>query len=534
MKSAKSILNQKALKYLGWVGPLVMVAGLSAGGVMGQWGVVPLAIIGVGLLMTIAWLVVQSNGMKGFWGQRSTQVSTNALVATVAVLAIFFLVNFLANRYNTRLDLTENQLFTLAPQTQEVVQSLNAPVRVVIFDVVPNPQDRDLLENYRRQNPQLTYAYVDPQAQPGVAEAFGVQTFGEVYLEQGDRRQQVQTLSADQRLSERRLTNALVQLTSDRQVKVYFVQGHGERSLEAGQGGLSQASSSLNEENYTPESLNLADRPTVPEDAAVVVLAGPQRPLLEEEVEALRTYTRRRSGLLVMVDPQVNPELNALLQDWGVGFSDRILVDPDAGRDGVVTIVTQYGQHPITQQLGNGISFYPLARPLELGEADGVDAVPLLITNDSTQAQRVGEDGQLRPDPATDLKGSLVLGAAFSRPVRAEAVESAPDEASGASPSPSPTPADPPSGESRLVAIGNSSFISDGLINQQLNRDVFLNAVAWLSQEDTQTLAIRPAEPTNRRVTLSLQQQVWLALGTMALLPLVGFLAAIGVWWKRR
>jgi ABC-type uncharacterized transport system involved in gliding motility auxiliary subunit len=41
------------------------------------------------------------------------------------------------------------------------------------------------------------------------------------------------------------------------------------------------------------------------------------------------------------------------------------------------------------------------------------------------------------------------------------------------------------------VAIGNSSFINDGLFRQQLlNGDVFLNAVRWLSQQDEQPLSI--------------------------------------------
>ncbi|WP_448596344.1 GldG family protein [Thermoleptolyngbya sp.] len=513
------------LKHLIWPGVFLILMGLTAGLVSGTWGPVPVGLLSAGIGLLVVWLGSQASGLQGLWGKRSTQAGTNAALATLAVLAIFLLTNFLASRYNTRVDLTENRLFTLAPQSQEVVQSLEDPVKVWIFDLAPNPADKDLLENYRRQNPdRFAYEYVDPQVQPGLAERFGVQNFGEVYVEKGDRRQLVQAISPSQRLTERRLTTALVKITSDRQTKVYFLQGHGERALNPGQGGLAQAITSLTEETFQAEPLNLANTAEIPADAAVIVIAGPQRPLLAEEVTRLREFQTRKGGLLLLVDPQTNPGLDALLEPWGVALSDRILVDPAAGRDGAIAIITEYGPHPITDGLNNGITFFPLARPLELGEVEGVELMPLLLTNPRTQAQQIGEDGQLRPDPEAP-EGNLVLGAAFSR-----RLSNAP------APSPSPDTAEPPPAqdEVRMVVIGNSTFATNGLIDQQLNRDLFLNAIGWLSQEADPTFTVRAAEPTNRRVLFSPAQQIGLILASLVFLPLAGLALAVGVWWRRR
>ncbi|GAB4134203.1 MAG: Gldg family protein [Cyanobacteria bacterium J069] len=511
-------------KYLIWPGLFLILMGLTAGLVSGNWGPVPVGLLSAGIGLLVVWLGSQASGFQGLWGKRSTQAGTNAVLATLAVLAIFLLTNFLASRYNSRVDLTENRLFTLAPQSQEVVQSLEDPVKVWIFDLAPNPADKDLLENYRRQNPDgFAYEYVDPQVQPGLAERFGVQNFGEVYLEKGDRRQLVQAISPSQRLSERQVTTALVKITSDRQTRVYFLQGHGERQLDPGQGGLGQAVTSLTDETFQAEPLNLANTAEIPADAAVIVVAGPQRPLLAEEITRLQDFQTRKGGLLLLVDPQVNPELDDLLEDWGVAFSDRVLVDPAAGRDGAVTVITEYGQHPITDGLNNGITFFPLARPLELGDVETVQLEPLLFTNIRTQAQQIGEDGQLQLDPAAP-EGNLVLGAAFSRPL-----------GNAPAPSPSPDAAEPPvQDEVRMVAIGNSAFITDGLIDQQLNRDLFLNAIGWLSQDADPTLSVRAAEPTNRRVLFSPSQQIGLILTALVFLPLAGLALAFGVWWRRR
>jgi len=78
------------------------------------------------------------------------------------------------------------------------------------------------------------------------------------------------------------LDNGLQQITSaSRTAKVYF-QGHGEHPLR-GQGALSQAPSVLGEKNYTVQPLNLTQQPAIPKDATVVVVAGPQRSLFDQE-----------------------------------------------------------------------------------------------------------------------------------------------------------------------------------------------------------------------------------------------------------
>jgi len=511
---------QNYTNYLFWFGPFLLVAGLTAGAVSGNWGILPFALMLGGIVIVLAWLAIQSNEIRNIWSDRSTQDNTNAAIATLAVLIIVILINLLASRYNTTFDLTENQLFTLSAQTEEVVEGLQEPVEVYLFDPLPNPLDRELLENYEELNPDnFAYRYVDPQAEPGVAQQFGVRQFGEVYVERGEQRQLVQIVSPETRLTEPQLTNALAQTLSDRQTKVYFVQGHGERLLEAGQGGLSQALQNLQDESLIVEPLNLANNPEIPEDADVVVLAGPQRSLLDEEEAALESYMEGQSGLLLLLDPLNEPELGDFLGNWGVEVSDRVLFEPAAGNDGIITFITQYGQHPITQELQNGISFYPLARPIQLTEVPEVEATPLLITAAETQAREIGDDGTLLPPGDDDPAGNFVLGAALSRPVEAEET---------------PENADAPPPEARMVVIGNSSFITDGIINQQLNRDVFLNTINWLSQDESVNLAVRAAAPTNRRILLSPAQQIGLAIAAMALLPALGIGLAVATWWRRR
>jgi ABC-type uncharacterized transport system involved in gliding motility auxiliary subunit len=84
------------------------------------------------------------------------------------------------------------------------------------------------------------------------------------------------------------------------------------------------------------------------------------------------------------------------------------------------------------------------------------------------------------------------------------------------------------------VVIGNSTFATDGFVNQVVNGDVFLNSVRWLGRTEQQTLSVRPKEPKNRRITLSPQQATIAGLLALIILPLLGFGSAFFVWWRRR
>jgi ABC-type uncharacterized transport system involved in gliding motility auxiliary subunit len=298
------------LKYLLWLGPMLSLMGIGARVVSGSWSPLALGLLIAGMVLIGLWLVFLGSFAPGFWGRRSTQVGTNAFIATLSVLVILALINFLAVRSGVRVDLTENQLFTLSPLSQRVVENLDQPLNVWVFNPNPNQADRRLLENYRRYGSNLEFKFVDPQKELGLARKFNVQSLGEVYLEYGSERELLQTLSDIEPLSEIKLTNGIAKLTSDRIDTVYFLQGHGENPLEPGEGGLSQAVNALQEKNFTVETLNLTQQSEVPKDASVVVITSPKEPLFEAEVQTLSAYLSQGGSLLVMLNPDINSGLD--------------------------------------------------------------------------------------------------------------------------------------------------------------------------------------------------------------------------------
>ncbi|MGB0561739.1 MAG: GldG family protein, partial [Spirulinaceae cyanobacterium] len=367
------LLRQYLWKSALWVGPGLITAGLIVGALQTVAAWLAIALVLVGLACTIVGVSFWGGLSQSLFQRRSTQAGTDAVIAVLSFVVILGLLNGLAVKYPVRWDLTETRLFTLAPQTQKLVEGLTQPMEVWIFEPTPNPLDRELLNSYRRLNDQFTYRYVDPQIEIGLADRFDVQVVGEVYLDYDSKQQLVQTLREGESLSEVQLTNGIEKILRDRQPQVYFLQGHGELPLEPVEGGLYQAITGLEEKGYGVFPLDLTEAEDVPEDATVVIIASPQQSLLPGEVEAIADYLENQGSVMVMLDPETFSGLEPLLEDWGITVDGRLVIDASgvgasAELGPATPVVTDYGTHPITLDFQDRISFYPLAQAVLIDE----------------------------------------------------------------------------------------------------------------------------------------------------------------------
>ncbi len=593
MKALSTFRNY--LRWLIWPGLALTTASLVVG-FLNAWSILPITLLAIGLGLILVSLLLGGFSYRSFWQSRSTQAGTNAVLATISMLLILAVVNFLALQYAPRIDLTEGGLFTLSPESTSVVKKLKQPVKVVVFDSTLNPNDKQLLESYQKFNDNLTYEHVNPFQDPATAREFNVSGEGrEVHLAIGEKKLFVQPLGV-QGLNEQDLTNKLAQVGRDRKAMVYFLQGHDEFVIDGSTSpSYTQAAAALEADGFTVETLNLAQIAAIPNDANAVIIASPKQAFFEPEVGALKTYLNQGGSILLMVDPQTEPELESLLDDWGVSLDNRLIVDTSntgqiVGLGPSAPLVTTYGSHPIAAEFNNGRSFYPLARPILIEPVDGIEATPLLLSNPQSYAEVLSETGELNVDTQEAPEGPFNIGVVLTRDIdeslevateETEEISEADDQQddlSEADPSEEneETPnsediseaADSSSAEtdntlteeqenedlpkqqstdessdnddsstdkeSRLIVIGNATFAIDGLFDQQLNGDVFLNSVTWLSNLDDAILSIRPKEITNRRITMTVSQQILVIVLALLIFPLVGLVGAGVTWFRRR
>jgi hypothetical protein len=181
------------------------------------------------------------------------------------------------------------------------------------------------------------------------------------------------------------------------------------------------------------------------------------------------------------------------------------------------------------------ITAYPLARSIKpvQGGTNGRTAQTFVESSPQSWGEtNLADLFAQKPvgfDKEKDVQGPVSLAAAVS-----VAAPKAPPEAAGPKPADAKAPAaDAPKPETRVAAIGDSDFASNGWLGVQGNRDLFLNTVGWLSQQEN-LISIRPRDPEDRRLTMSAQTESNVKWLSILVIPFSIFALGIFAWTRRR
>jgi ABC-type uncharacterized transport system involved in gliding motility auxiliary subunit len=485
----------------------------------------------VGAVLILAHILLRFEEIVKAVGLRQLRYGGNAIVMSVVLLAILVALNYLADRHTKRWDLTKGGRFSLSDQTKKVLQNLKEDVRITYFQKsgdMAAAQDR--LKEYQAASNRIKVSFVDPMKDPARARALEVNSVPTLVFERGARREKVTNES------EQDVTNALIKVTRNEKKTVCFVEGEGEKDPEDNQEtGYGAAKSALQKNQYEVKKVLLLREGKVPGDCAVVIVAGPQKDLPPQALDALRAYVNQGGHALIMVEPEFKESFTGLLdllKEWNIETHKDVVVDVSAagqivGTGPLTPLAAQYPYHEITKDFRMATAFHT-ARSVEAGKANipGVTAQNLVMTSpDSWAESDLTLKEPVEYNEGKDRKGPVSLAAvATIRKVEP-------------SPSPSPgvpaSPQDAPKGEGRVVAFGDSDFASNALISFLGNLDLFMNSVAYLSQ-DPDLISIRAKEPDDQRMFLTRGQQF--LVGVCSLLIFPGFFVVLGLaaWWRRR
>lgn len=529
-------MGRKLFALLGWLGLALVVAALILWMAKPDWESTRRYLALAGLIITAAYTASQWREIGRSFAGRHAKYGSIAAGSVLVFLGLIVGINYISNRQNKRWDLTAAKQFSLSDQTKKVLADFKQPIAArVYYDSDPNVgnqrQDlQDQLDSYRYLSKELTVDYVDAVKDPAGAKQDNVTTLPTTVFTYNGRSERT-TGRAEQDF-----TNALKKLLVGTSKKIYFIQGHGEHDPDSTDphSGYSGAVTALKGDNFEVAKLPLAQEGKIPDDAAVLVIAGPQTDYLQPEMDLLRSYLKNGGKLFLMLDPQ--PKLDAppltnliaLAKEWGVDVGNDYVLDQSGvgqmfGAGPEVPIAMNYPPHAITTGF-NEMTAFQLARSATpiTGGTDGHTAQPIAQTSPRSWAQadlkNLLVNHKASPTDPGNKPGPITLVAAVSAP--------AADAPAGAAP-------DAPKPETRVLVAGDSDFASNGVLGFQGNRDFFSNSVNWLAQQED-LISIRPRDAEDRRIQLTADQGTRIFYLTVFIIPGLLFLTGIRVWWRRR
>ena len=460
------------------------------------------------------------NGIKHVFGMRQTKYGTNTAVAILALLGVLVIANFIVKKENVRFDLTKSKKYSLSDQTKKVLERVDQDVQVTLFYQASNPERanaENLLNEYKEISSYIQTEFIDPDKNPAEARKFEIDRYGTVIFEMGDKKEMA-TMA-----SETEFTSSILKLTRDEIKKIYFLDGHAEKDIEGmDQSSYSLVKTSLEKEGYEVAKLSLLTKPEIPEDLAVLVIAGPQKKLLDKEKEVIEKYIDDGGKMLLLIDPKSEVKedtgFSSFISKWGVNSDRHVVIDPKLyfWTDPSAPVINTWATHQITEKLS--AAFFP-----GVGEISTANDAPaeyivtsLAGTSPESWLEKDVDKREVEFNEDKDKKGPISVAVVVEKTTTSDEESSEENKSN-----------------TRLIVVGDSDFAVDGFTDSLGNQDFFLNSINYLASEED-LISIRPKDEEERTVALTGGQSKVIFYGTVFGMPAIVVLIGILVWIRRR
>jgi hypothetical protein len=474
---------------------------------------------------------------------RKWRIGFNVTVAIVSAFALVVMANYLAARHAIRYNWSNAAANQLSPLTTRVLKSLTNTVKVTVFFVPGETMFSSvagLIKDYQAVTPKLEVDFVD-YTNPGrgnMVRAKYQMVTGEgsrvIFDCNGRVRSVAATELSDYGMTTNRefrrtafkgeqlFTSAILSVTSSQHPKAYFLGGHGEHKPdnEDQQDGYSRFTKMLTGANVDLAGFDSLQHRDVPQDCALLIIAGPLTRFTREELDRLDNYLSQGGRIfaaLRIVQGRPPTGLEGLLEKWNIQVGETLARDKreaKASEDGIIVASRFAPQHPITRPLLNSQIelIYPRAvgsRSIGAVRADAPKVTELMFTSEKGQLIEFNEKGEgelAKPAAAIPLAVAVEKGG-----IQGVAADR---------------------GSTRLVVVGSSISFVNGVFNEVANADFANLAVNWLLSREMRA-EIPPRAMSEYRITVTERQMKTLRWIFLAVAPL-GVLALGGIVWLKR
>lgn len=520
---------------LGLLSIFLMVAGGITYAITGEMGNLPLALIWIGLLLLLLFFYIYFPEIREFITKRSTKYAFNTAIMTMVFTVIIGLIAGMSVKYKIRVDLTKDSRYTLSAHTVKILKSLKEEVEAIAFyrsDERTRQTMSDLLNEYAYHSPNFNFRFVDPDRDPIETAKYEVTSYRTTVLKYGDKHEVIGTES------ENKLTNSLLKLLS-KDVKVfYFVTGHGEKRIDSQEeNGYSFVKEAIERENHQVRDLLLINSEKVPDDAAVLVVSGPETDYLPAELDKITAFVKKGGRVVFMVDPGGGlPKLISYLGGFGFEFANDLIFDKTSQLSGsniAIPVVVQYDKnHPVTREFEQ-FTFFPFARSVHIKEEPAKGSWDIAKTSDKSWTVSSDIKKLTKADEEFDAdkhkRGPISVVAVTAVEVNLGDAKTGDAKAGDAK---AGDGQDSLKTWGKIMVIGDSDFASNKFMKAG-NKDLLLNMLNWLAEEHV-LISVRRKEPGLTPLLLTPVQEKAVFWLSVVIVPSLLLVIGLGVTARRR
>ncbi|UCE41684.1 MAG: GldG family protein [Candidatus Aminicenantes bacterium] len=499
----------------------------------------PTILFSMGIIALVTYIVMNLAILKQSFKRKSFIYSSNLLLVIVLVIGILAIINYFFAKHHFRMDFTESKLHSLSDQSVTVLKALDEDVNIKLFFREGNygrAGMEHLMEIYSYHSNKVKYEFIDPDKNPGLVKRYEIAEDGTAIFESGEKESRITSNSEED------ITNAIIEISREGKKVIYFLEGHGEASLEeAGDNGYSIAKDELEKLAYEVKNLALALEDNFPDDISLLIIPGPQKDLLPNELETIRNYIQTGGRVFFMTDPETSPVLTPYLADFGVQLESDLIVDTVSrllGGDYFMPVVNEYELHTITDKFRYA-TFFPYARSVSPTEEkpEGITVEPIAKSSQNSWSERQLDQQEVTFNEENDVGGPISLAVVVTIQPKEEIqpTETEPEEEDTEQEKEKQDPAEEtkPKQEGRIAVFGDSDFVTNRYYYLSGNGNFFLNTVNWLTEEED-LIAIQPKTSSPHTIQLSPSQGRLIFFVSLIILPLAVLITGISVWVRRR
>lgn len=486
-------------------------------------------------------------------GVQSTGI---ALLLALLILLVSIPVNLIAQSANVKWDMTPNRLYTLTETSKNALKTLNNNINIYWLYDMDSAKDSDefaplynTLMQYDKYD-KINVIEADPDTTEGAEMVNNLGIDSDITLNTGDfvvkAGNIIKTVAASSMYTsetttdettgetvstitgfsgENFLTGTIMYVdkfaTADLQPTIYFLTGHGEKSLSD---SYSNIGTYIKQKGYKVEELNLSGMDKVPDETQLIVIAGPTSDISINEKDMINDYLDNGGCMIFLMSPDDGKfdylNISSVLNDYAIGINyDRVketntayMVNDDqyniavelqdATEDSAVDLTTAImNMSGLVPSMYNSRSFYSIYTD----NYTNLTIEPVIATYDSAVSEPYGGTN---PDP-DETEGPVYL---------------------------SYYSVDSDRNNSKIFTLGNADVLDNDHISQEYTitaNYMFLSAVSWMHDESID-MGIPSKEKDKDYMNIDSESNANQLMILLIVIPILVAGSGIVVWGRRR